>query len=55
MLNEKGEEVGIIYGWYNTKNDKWYIGQTVNPEKRFMNHIKSKPDTAFHKAIKNMD
>lgn len=52
MINNKGEEVGIIYGWYCTTTDKWYIGQTVNPDKRFINHIKSKPDTAFHRAIK---
>ena len=40
MINDKGEEVGIIYGWYNTKGEKWYIGQTVNPEGRFNCHIR---------------
>lgn len=39
MLNNKGEEVGIIYGWYNTLTDMWYVGQTVDPERRFKQHI----------------
>ena len=45
MINNKGEEVGIIYGWYNTLTDMWYIGQTINPEERFKVHI--------YKAINN--
>lgn len=52
MLNDKGEEVGIIYGWYCIPTSLWYIGQTVNPDKRFINHIKSKPDTVFHRALR---
>ena len=56
MVNDKGEEVGIIYGWYNIKNKKWYIGQTVNPEGRFKNHINDainkKDNTYFHRALR---
>lgn len=26
------KEVGIIYGWYNTLTDMWYVGQTINPQ-----------------------
>ena len=56
MLNDKGEEVGIIYGWYCTVTDKWYIGQTVNPEDRFKNHINDainkKDNIKFHNALR---
>lgn len=54
MVNEKGEEVGIIYGWYCTITDKWYIGQTVNPEERFNKHIYllKKDNTHFHNALR---
>lgn len=55
MINNKGEEVGIIYGWYNTKNEKWYIGQTINPEQRFKDHIKlsiNMDRTKFHNALR---
>lgn len=56
MLNDKGEEVGIIYGWYCTVTDKWYIGQTVNPEKRFNCHIdraiNKKDKTYFYNSIR---
>ena len=56
MLNEKGEEVGIIYGWYCKVTDKWYIGQTVNPEKRFNCHIdraiNKKDKTYFYNSIR---
>ena len=56
MLNDKGEEVGIIYGWYCTVTDKWYIGQTVNPEKRFNCHIdraiNKKGKTYFYNSIR---
>ena len=55
MLNDKGEEVGIIYGWYNTKSGKWYIGQTVNPEGRFNCHIRlslNNDNTYFHRALR---
>ena len=55
MLNDKGEEVGIIYGWYNTKSEKWYIGQTVNPEGRFNCHIRlslNNDNTHFHRALR---
>ena len=56
MLNEKGEEVGIIYGWYNTKNEKWYIGQTIRPEVRFKTHIhestNQNDNNYFHRALR---
>ena len=56
MVNDKGEEVGIIYGWYNTLTDMWYIGQTVNPEGRFKTHIyesiNKKDHTYFHNALR---
>lgn len=29
---------GIIYKWTNKKNCKKYIGQTVNPRKRYLQH-----------------
>ena len=56
MINDKGEEVGIIYGWYCIKTGKWYIGQTVNPEKRFNCHISEainkKDNIYFHNALR---
>ena len=55
MVNEKGEEVGIIYGWYNTLTDMWYIGQTVRPEYRFKSHIilsENNDKNYFHKALR---
>ena len=56
MINEKGEETGIIYGWYNTLTDMWYIGQTINPEDRFKSHIyyaiNKKDNNRFHNALR---
>ena len=56
MLNDKGEEVGIIYGWYNTNSGKWYIGQTIRPLERFKDHIDAainkKDNTKFHNALR---
>ena len=55
MLNEKGEEVGIIYGWYNIKSGKWYVGQTIHPNGRFNAHIRlssSNDNTHFHRALR---
>lgn len=56
MLNNKGEEVGIIYGWYNTLTDMWYVGQTVHPEDRFKQHIdraiNKKYNTYFYNSIR---
>ena len=56
MLNDKGEEVGIIYGWYNTKSGKWYIGQTIDEEGRFKRHIynaiNKKDNSKFHRALR---
>lgn len=56
MLNDKGEEVGIIYCYYCIPTDKYYVGQTVNPEKRFKRHINDtinkKDNSKFHRAIR---
>lgn len=56
MLNNKGEEVGIIYGWYNTLTDMWYIGQTIHPLSRFKRHIdwaiNKKDNNKFHNALR---
>lgn len=56
MLNDKGEEVGIIYGWYCIPTSLWYIGQTVNPEGRFNCHIdraiNKKDKTYFYNSIR---
>lgn len=56
MINDKGEEVGIIYGWYNIKCGKWYVGQTIEEDKRFKQHINDtinkKDDTYFHRALR---
>lgn len=56
MVNEKGEEVGIIYGWYCTITDKWYIGQTIDEEGRFKRHIddaiNKKDNIYFHRALR---
>lgn len=56
MLNDKGEEVGIIYGWYNTKSGKWYVGQTIDEEGRFKRHIynaiNKKDNSKFHRALR---
>ena len=56
MINEKGEETGIIYGWYNTLTDMWYIGQTIRPEGRFKTHIdyaiNKKDNNRFHNALR---
>ena len=55
MVNNKGEEVGIIYGWYNTLTDMWYVGQTVRPEYRFKSHIilsENNDKSYFHKALR---
>ena len=55
MVNDKGEEVGIIYGWYNTLTDMWYVGQTIHPKGRFNVHIRlssSNDKSYFHKALR---
>ena len=56
MINEKGEETGIIYGWYNTLTDMWYIGQTIDEECRFKRHIyyaiNKKDNNRFHNALR---
>lgn len=56
MVNDKSEEVGIIYGWCNIKNGKWYIGQTIHPEARFKSHIyhstQIKNSNHFYRALR---
>ena len=56
MINEKSEEVGIIYGWYNTLTDMWYIGQTIDEKRRFKTHIdyaiNKKDNNRFHNALR---
>lgn len=56
MVNEKGEETGIIYGWYNNLTDMWYIGQTIHPEVRFKTHIhestNQNDNNYFHRALR---
>ena len=56
MINEKGEETGIIYGWYNTLTDMWYIGQTIDEKIRFKTHIyyaiNKKDNNRFHNALR---
>lgn len=56
MVNNKGEEVGIIYGWYNTLTDMWYIGQTIDEKRRFKTHvdwaINKKDNNRFHNALR---
>ena len=56
MVNEKGEEVGIIYGWYCIVTDKWYIGQTIDEEGRFKRHIddgiNKRDNIYFHRALR---
>ena len=51
-LNSKGVEKGIIYGWYCTVTDKWYIGQTIHPETRFNSHTTINDGTEFHNDIR---
>lgn len=54
MINNK-VEIGIIYGWYNMKSGKWYVGQTIHPERRFNQHINNavnkRDNTHFHRAL----
>ena len=56
MVNNKGEETGIIYGWYNTLTDMWYVGQTIHPLSRFKRHIdwaiNKKDNNKFHNALR---
>ena len=43
----------VIYGVKNLVNNKWYIGQTVKTlRKRMSDHISSKDNLYFHKAIR---
>lgn len=56
MINDKGEEVGIIYCWYCISTDKYYVGQTIDPKRRFKTHIddaiNKKDNIYFHRALR---
>lgn len=41
-----------IYFFKNKINNKYYIGQSINIERRFNQHIHSNNDCYFHKALK---
>jgi group I intron endonuclease len=42
----------ITYKATNTKNGKWYVGSTLNFEKRKKQHLNSKQKTPFHNALR---
>ena len=45
--------MGIIYCYTNLKNNKKYIGQTINPEQRYKQHISSafNPNDKDYEAV----
>lgn len=45
-------KTGIIYEWRNKLDGKFYVGQTINPESRYKDHLKAKGDSLFHRAIR---
>ena len=46
------DKTGIIYKWTNKINNKSYIGQTVNPRKRYNEHCRAKTNDYFHYALR---
>ena len=40
-----------IYKFTNKNNNKSYIGQSINIEKRFKEHLKAQADSYFHRAL----
>lgn len=50
------EKKGVIYCFHNIKNNKRYIGQTVNLHSRYKDHFNSKLNDEFHQELrKNPD
>ena len=45
------KDLGIIYCWTNKLNNKKYIGQTVNPKRRYKEHLSSKNNSLLDRAI----
>ena len=43
---------GIIYKYTNKINGKIYIGQTIDEERRKLEHFKAKDDFYFHRALR---
>lgn len=39
-LESDNTMIGIIYRWTNKKNCKKYVGQTVHPRKRYLQHLR---------------
>lgn len=44
--------MGFIYKWTCKINNKSYIGQTTDPDKRYISHIYSTSKDKFHEALK---
>ena len=43
---------GIIYEFRNTINNKYYVGQTMYPRKRYLEHKRATDNKHFHCAIR---
>lgn len=43
---------GIIYEFRNTINNKYYVGQTMYPQHRYLDHKRAKGDNIFDRAIR---
>ena len=44
-----------IYGILNTKNGKWYIGQSVNIERRWYQHLRTLKGYGAHNVAMSFD
>lgn len=44
----KNSKTGIIYAYTNLQSGKMYIGQTINPRKRFLRHLTEKFKNGWH-------